>query len=171
MAVKSGLENLIAAAKQEADQRLAEIFDDVTGESEIERLLVTAIMYRGWAGTHEQVAVLLGDRPLPEPARHLVLSTFVKQQVPIGKWRADIVCYTWDHEAKVLKKPGWRKLVVECDGHNFHERTKEQAARDRARDRAMTLDDYTVMRFTGSEIWKDAWGCAGQIYDWSLRSF
>lgn len=51
---------------------------------------------------------------------------------------------------------GWRevdRVVVEIDGHDFHERTKQQAAGDRSRDRALTSDGYTVVRFTGSEIY------------------
>jgi len=51
-------------------------------------------------------------------------------------------------------------VVVECDGHEFHERTKEQAARDRSRDRSSQTKGHKVMRFTGSEIWADAFACA-----------
>lgn len=61
----------------------------------------------------------------------------------------------------------WHHLIVECDGHDFHERTKEQAANDRSRDRAATLAGYTVMRFTGSELWRDPWGCAAQAIRWA----
>lgn len=70
-------------------------------------------------------------------------------QVPIGKYRADFL----------LTLHG-QKLVVECDGHDFHERTKEQAKKDRSRDRFLTNEGYTVIRFTGSEVWSDAWKCA-----------
>jgi hypothetical protein len=45
------------------------------------------------------------------------------------------------------------KLAIEIDGHNFHERTKAQAKRDRSRDRALTSAGYTVFRFTGAEIY------------------
>jgi very-short-patch-repair endonuclease len=44
-------------------------------------------------------------------------------------------------------------LIVEVDGHEFHERTKEQAQRDRERDRILVQAGYTVFRFTGSEIY------------------
>ena len=46
-------------------------------------------------------------------------------------------------------------VAVECDGHEFHERTKEQAQHDKARDRALTADGWRVLRFTGSEVWAD----------------
>jgi very-short-patch-repair endonuclease len=60
-------------------------------------------------------------------------------------------------------------LVVECDGHDFHERTKEQAKRDRARDRRLQQIGYTVFRFTGSELWNDPRGCAIQVWAWLNR--
>ena len=59
------------------------------------------------------------------------------------------------------------RLVVECDGHDFHERTKEQAAKDRSRDRALQQAGYTVFRFTGSEIYRAPMKCARQIFKWA----
>lgn len=54
-------------------------------------------------------------------------------------------------------------IVVECDGHDFHERTKEQASRDRERDRVLQAAGYPVFRFTGSDIWKNAVACAAEV--------
>lgn len=56
------------------------------------------------------------------------------------------------------------RLIVECDGHNFHERTKEQAARDRQKDRDIQSVGWKILRFTGSEIYADADLCADQIF-------
>lgn len=56
-------------------------------------------------------------------------------------------------------------VVVECDGHEFHERTKKQAAHDRRRDRACQALGYRIMRFTGSELHADASGCAYEVLD------
>ncbi|MFK4794932.1 endonuclease domain-containing protein [Sphingobium sp. ZW T5_29] len=75
----------------------------------------------------------------------------VKPQEQIGRYRADFL----------LECEG-RRLVVECDGHDFHERTKKQAARDRSRDRWFISECIHVMRFTGSEIYADALSCARQ---------
>ena len=61
---------------------------------------------------------------------------------------------------------GVARLVVECDGHEFHERTKQQAKRDRARDRKFQMEGLSVFRFTGSEIWNDPVGCAEQVIKW-----
>lgn len=60
--------------------------------------------------------------------------------------------------AKVNKKE--HKVIVECDGHEFHERTKEQAARDKQRVRMLVLEGYIVLNYTGSEIWNSPFKCA-----------
>lgn len=54
-------------------------------------------------------------------------------------------------------------FAVECDGHDYHERTKEQAARDRRKDRNLARNGITVIRFTGSEIYRDPIGCAVEV--------
>lgn len=85
---------------------------------------------------------------------------WTQKEIVVGgrKYRADflLVCET---SGKT------RKYVIECDGHNFHEKTKEQAARDRERERKLMTTGYTVIRFTGSEIWKDPTGCVKQAIE------
>ena len=46
-------------------------------------------------------------------------------------------------------------IVIECDGHEFHEKTKEQAKHDKERDRFLQKEGYPVYRFTGSEIFNN----------------
>jgi hypothetical protein len=54
-------------------------------------------------------------------------------------------------------------LFIECDGHDFHERTKEQAEHDRSKDRAIQAAGIHILRFTGREIWRDASHVVGEI--------
>ena len=56
-------------------------------------------------------------------------------------------------------------MVIECDGHNFHERTKEQASSDKERDRTLQKFGLLVFRYTGSDIWGDVFGCAHEALD------
>ncbi len=84
----------------------------------------------------------------------------VDQQVEIGDHRVDFQLTTCDDEGCLLL------VVVECDGHQFHEKTKEQARRDKARDRELTAQGYTVFRFTGSEVWTNAAACAEEVYQY-----
>lgn len=46
-------------------------------------------------------------------------------------------------------------VALELDGHDFHERTKEQAERDRRRDRDLQVLGWKVARFTGSQVHRD----------------
>lgn len=55
------------------------------------------------------------------------------------------------------------RLVVECDGHEFHGKTRDQAKRDKSRDRDLLSDGYPVIRFTGSEIFQTPLKCAVEV--------
>lgn len=54
-------------------------------------------------------------------------------------------------------------LAIELDGHDFHEKTKKQAASDRARERAIIRQGLTVLRFTGAEIFRSARSCITEV--------
>jgi very-short-patch-repair endonuclease len=56
-----------------------------------------------------------------------------------------------------------RKLVVEVDGHDFHEKTPEQAGWDKKRDRYLVLGGWRVVRFTGTEVHRSAFTCASEV--------
>lgn len=53
-------------------------------------------------------------------------------------------------------------LIVELDGHQFHEKTPEQAEHDRKRDRWFAANGYRVIRFTGREVWRDVRSCVAE---------
>ena len=55
-------------------------------------------------------------------------------------------------------------IAIECDGHEYHERTKQQAAYDRARDRELMRIGILTLRFTGSEIHHNAFRCAKECW-------
>ena len=77
-------------------------------------------------------------------------------QKKIGRYRVD--CLIQINIGKTT-----RSVVLEFDGHDFHERTKAQAQKDKARDRWLAASEYTVLRFTGSEIWAHPEKCAEEI--------
>jgi very-short-patch-repair endonuclease len=54
------------------------------------------------------------------------------------------------------------KLDVECDGDTWHIGT-ESAARDRARDNALTQAGWRILRFSGSEINGDVEYCVKEV--------
>lgn len=85
----------------------------------------------------------------------------VTPQFQIGDYRVDFLVKTCMDIRDDLKYTA--SVVVECDGHDFHERTKQQAAHDRKRDRFIQSKGYKVLRFTGSEIWANSFACAKEV--------
>jgi very-short-patch-repair endonuclease len=83
------------------------------------------------------------------------LNISITPQAQIDEYRVDFL---------VVFQPKFQKdrcnkclsIVIECDGHDWHEKTKEQAARDKKRDRELLKKNYLVIRFTGSEIVNDS---------------
>ncbi len=132
--------------------------------TEIERILASAVsLYMEYWTTefslvYEADARNMAKKFVGDDSSLLVAA----RQFPIENYRTDFCFCVQNYHTKKLK---W--LAVECDGHDFHERTKAQAAHDRGRDRFMQALGYTVFRFTGSEIWRKPMECAEQIYRWA----
>lgn len=78
-------------------------------------------------------------------------------QIPVFTYRADILL-------TIRAASGNEYLIVECDGHDWHERTKQQAAYDRSRDRELLAEGIYTIRFTGSEIHHSANRCAQDVW-------
>lgn len=58
------------------------------------------------------------------------------------------------------------KLIIECDGHDFHEKTKEQVAHDNERDFNLKVSGYDILHYSGSQIHNDPLGCAFEVYNY-----
>jgi very-short-patch-repair endonuclease len=130
-----------------------EMYDALAGycESPIE----TAFACAFYLAAKEMGDVVIG----PPGGRGVFCIQF---QAPVLSYRADfLICENSDTPAFI---------VVECDGHDFHERTKEQAERDRRRDREMQSAGYRVFRFTGREIYRDAFKCADEVVSEAIRT-
>jgi very-short-patch-repair endonuclease len=56
-------------------------------------------------------------------------------------------------------------VVAEIDGHQFHERTVEQASNDRRRDRRLLRYRVPLMRFTGTDVVRGSEEFAQEVVD------
>lgn len=81
---------------------------------------------------------------------------FIECQRHVGPYRADFFLTLAFRDCSA-------ELVVEIDGHDFHERTKKQAAHDKKRDRYFAEKGIRVLRFTGSEVYRDVAGCVSEV--------
>ncbi len=151
--------------------------DEKVGDSEIERLFFLSLrLVTQFAGSEFRdvelaaseadearlMAEYRGDNPI----------YIVRPQAHVLDYRVDFLIHTHDRTSPIdMSRLKWCRLVVECDGHDFHERTKEQAAKDRSRDRNLTSQGYDVFRFTGSELWTDPFERADQVLSWGVKTW
>jgi very-short-patch-repair endonuclease len=160
IATKGVMAQLLAGTVRESVCRAAKLC-----ESPIEFAMLFAI---GIASHSRRHAVLydFGDGAVFGDAEG-DCTVRIQPQVPFQAYRVDLLVslQTIDEigdDLRVLTK----QVVIECDGHEFHERTKEQAARDRGKDRELQRIGLNVFRYTGSEIWADAFKCAEQVLEY-----
>lgn len=50
-------------------------------------------------------------------------------------------------------------VLVEIDGHIWHEKTPEQVEKDKQRERAIMAAGYRVVRFSAREVFRDPVKC------------
>lgn len=90
-------------------------------------------------------------------------------QYKVGKYTADFFILYPFYNSQFERMEEF-KVIVECDGHDFHEKTKEQAQRDKERDRYFQKEGYFVFRYTGSEIYKDPFKASAEVLDFILKN-
>uniref|UniRef100_A0A6H1ZBQ1 Restriction endonuclease type II-like domain-containing protein n=1 Tax=viral metagenome TaxID=1070528 RepID=A0A6H1ZBQ1_9ZZZZ len=89
---------------------------------------------------------------------------FIVPQHKICKYRVDFL-FVLNNE---------KQFIVECDGHDFHEKTKKQVTKDKSREREFVKIGLTVVRFSGSEIYNSPFKCVRDLEDmfinyWSAK--
>lgn len=181
------LRRTLSLASLTAEARAAYAFADLKRfcGSKIEEIFLTALVARAhtfprsdsgvhvtgfflmdWEEWHEDPAGFIESRFLDHFAdqkhRHGALMIGAMPQAPVGVYRADFLFLGVIADSD--DKADWKviPLVVECDGHDFHDRTKDQVRRDKQRDRDMLALGYQCMRFAGSEIWRDPMSCLNE---------
>jgi very-short-patch-repair endonuclease len=85
--------------------------------------------------------------------------------LPQQKYKVNESEYRVDFQVIISKDNNiLHKFLIECDGHDFHEKTKEQAKRDKQRDRDFLSLGIKTIRFTGSEIYNNATKCVVDVF-------
>lgn len=82
----------------------------------------------------------------------------IHPQIQLGKYRADFLVSYRPYEGA---KP--EQVVVELDGHDFHDRDKRQRSYEKRRDRDLQQMGLKVAHFTGSDVHADAFRCASEV--------
>lgn len=178
----TALRALAILAFGRAFRELEEPMNRTESPIELAMLLALTLAGRDRLGPEGDVYFAFGGRPA-EADDYDYIS--IDPQVQLGEHRVDFLVTLSslepvdmatarardgpppDHITRRMNPRGWidHKLIVECDGHDFHDRTKAQASRDRARDRGLQAAGFQVFRYTGSDIWRDVMACATEVID------
>lgn len=150
----------VERAELEALERVRDI-ERLPLESPIEKLFLAAFLWDllNWRiveirdGMEHWVAV----NSTPDPVHMVIIP-----QAQIGSFRVDFLVRAYTE--LIAGRPQVAQMVIECDGHDFHERTKQQARKDRSRDRLLQQQGFLIFRFTGSELWENPIRCASEAY-------
>jgi len=120
----------LAVGEFEAEMFSVELFgniDDVGMESPIEQMLYISL------------------KSLLKINRRLSGLIEIQPQKNLGPYRVDFfICSYLKNEV--------RKLIVECDSQQFHERTETERRYEKKRDRYLQGLEYKIFHFTGKEI-------------------
>ena len=63
-----------------------------------------------------------------------------------------------------------KKIVIECDGYEFHQKTKEQVQYDNEREFDLKMAGYEVLRFSGTQIFNNPIKCAEDTYNFIMKA-
>jgi very-short-patch-repair endonuclease len=100
--------------------------------------------------------------PIEDSADKLTLGfgVHIFPQERIGRYTVDFL----------VKRTGFYgdvtgEVIVELDGHDFHDKDKRQRSYEKARDRFLVKSGYKVLHFTGSDVVADPYKVAHEVMD------
>ena len=84
---------------------------------------------------------------------------YIFPQAPIGKYKVDFLVSQKGIGPEDILSP----VIVELDGHDFHDKDKHQRSYEKARDRYLVKKGYRVVHYTGSDVVKDPFKVAHEV--------
>lgn len=166
--IRGRVEDAVISAEENALHLLSRL--DKACESEIEKMLMAAfynvcepqvandfrLMWAYGLDFRQAADLAITDLRFLDACQNG--SVAIVPQLKVEPYRLDFALI-----GAALRASSLALIAVECDGHDYHERTKAQAARDRQRDRFLMAAGWSVLRFTGSEIYADPENCGAEL--------
>jgi very-short-patch-repair endonuclease len=163
-------EEKIAALRSEYLASEAASFDDTLVrwcQSPIERLVLAKLLTVGWfaesqtewTSAYETVNAVPNVKCTGRILHAPHDPAFVVVQLPVMEYVVDFAFFCCGE-----------RLVVELDGHDFHEKTRAQAAHDKRRDRRFVAAGWKVLRYTGSEVYADVDAVVNEVDEHLLQA-
>lgn len=127
------------------------------------------ILYEEIKSPIEQIFITAFDLYImQENKENILLFSQAPIQIEDKKYFAD---FLYQEDEYVNKFNTGRKIIIECDGYEFHQKTKEQVKRDNEREFDLKMARYEVIRFSGSQIFNNPLKCAEDTYNFIVKDF
>ena len=144
-------------------------------ESEIEKYFLTGFFYRClFDELNHNAKTLINDSRLNLSVEKIVNGfynylltdvlldhsqvSFIFPQYQIDNFRVDfLLMVLYKDQDNIIVSP---KLVVECDGFEFHDKTADLINKDKLRDEYLINKGFSVLRFSGKQLHHNPFECA-----------
>jgi hypothetical protein len=121
--------------------------------SPIEQILLTALLWEKYLPERKPAEIWDSTSGLGRPQAEVVIAP----QYQTRNHRIDLALFINIFANEEIK------IAVECDGHDFHEKTPDQAARDKERNGDLQIVGWRLLRFTGRQIRREPKRCAARV--------
>ena len=95
--------------------------------------------------------------------KHNCVELYLTSQKRVASYYLDFELLVYGFWGDIIK------IAIEIDGHLWHEKTRDQAAKDKKREREISAYGYYVLRFTGSEVYNKPGECVKTVMDTATR--
>ena len=123
-------------------------YDDI--ESPIEQIFKTAFdLYMDLTG--KEYIFLFSQKEIKVNDKKYIVDFYFEEDEYVNKFNTD------------------KKIIIECDGYEFHQKTKEQVQKDNEREYNLKMAGYEILRFSGTQIYNNPFKCAEDTYNYIIK--
>ena len=90
-----------------------------------------------------------------------------QHETNVNNYKADFLVQLFNKN----NRNNYVEVLVECDGHNYHEITKSQVKKRNERDLALKKNGYDILHFSGSQIYNNPQECVKDVYEYLLIKY
>ena len=119
-------------------------------ESPIEQIFITAFELYIMFNKKKDI-VLFSQKEIKASGKKYIVDFYFEEDEYVNKFNTD------------------KKIIIECDGYEFHQKTKEQVQKDNEREYNLKMAGYEILRFSGTQIYNNPFKCAEDTYNYIIK--
>lgn len=119
-------------------------------ESPIEQIFITAFELYIMFNKKKDI-VLFSQKEIKANGKKYIVDFYFEEDEYVNKFNTD------------------KKIIIECDGYEFHQKTKEQVQKDNEREYNLKMAGYEILRFSGTQIYNNPFKCAEDTYNYIIK--